>query len=118
MSIVSRQSTKACGRSPKLDWEGFHTPAREYFRENLQRRMDELGWNDSELGRRCKVAPSTVGRWLSGERYPSLETLETIGIAVEMTVSELVAGPDDRQAMTLDHALKVIEAAVKKGKRL
>lgn len=99
-----------------LDWEDPPTPARDHFRDNLERRMNELGLSDSDLCRRCEVAPSTVGRWLSGDRYPSLETLEVIAKALEMTASELLAGPDDRQAMSVEHALKVIEAVVRKNR--
>lgn len=114
MSIVSRSLQSRCGKSPKLDWEGLPTPARDFFRVNLERRMGELGLSDSELGRRCGVAPSTIGRYLIGERYPSLETLEKLCAVLEMTASELLAGPSDRQPITVDQALKMIAMATKK----
>lgn len=95
---------------------GFATPARDYFRDNLKTRMVDLDLSDSELGRRIGVAPSTIGRWLIGERYPSLETLEKIAPVLGLTAAELIADPSDR-AMAIEKAWKTIEAAVFKGKK-
>jgi transcriptional regulator with XRE-family HTH domain len=73
------------------------------------------------------VAPSTVGRWLSGKRDPSLENVEVIAAAVGMTASELVADPERKPdnaeptyPVSIDDLKRVINelhGLTKKGKK-
>ncbi len=39
----------------------------------LDARLTELGWNQTDLAKRIGVSPAVVSRWVSGERTPSLE---------------------------------------------
>ena len=124
MPIVTAARRKSCYRPPKLDLGGLPTPARDFFRENLQRRMDELNLSLSALGRRVGVSPSTVKRWLDGERYPSLETLEVLAPALGLSVSQLLDDPKRKftekpvpMTVTVEDAMRIIKDALKTDKK-
>ncbi len=45
----------------------------------------------ADLGARCGVVHSTVGRWETGDRTPSLSDIPRIAAALEMSPEELAA---------------------------
>src|SRR4051812_20275881 len=113
MSIVTADGPKRCYRPRQLCLGGLTTPpARENFRKNLPLRMKKQSLNDSKLAELVGVSVATIGRWQSGEREPSFENLEKIAVALGISVSLLVAGPEDVAEMEADYALRVLEAAL------
>jgi transcriptional regulator with XRE-family HTH domain len=50
--------------------------------QEIERLLDERGWNKSELGRRSGRDSSTVGRLMAGETSPTAETLLALAAAL------------------------------------
>ncbi len=75
--------------------------------------MAKEGLTDSKLARAVGVSPSTIGRYLSGERDPDFEMLDKLAKALRTTVPALVAGPEELGEMEADYALRILEAALK-----
>lgn len=46
------------------------------------------GWDNSALARRAGVDPSMVGRWLSGENLPTIESIRGVCRAAEVDIRE------------------------------
>lgn len=56
---------------------------------NLPLLMEKAGWNQAELARKLKVAPTNVSNYLSGKNLPTIESLEEIADVFGITVAEL-----------------------------
>ena len=50
----------------------------------LNEKLKELGWSDTELARRMKVAPSSVNMVLNGVRSPTLNFCVKLARAISM----------------------------------
>lgn len=65
------------------------TPQELGFRVLRLRR--ERRWTQSDLGRRARVAPKTVGRLERGQHMPDVVTLAAVAAALGVTVQDLLA---------------------------
>jgi len=65
-------------------------PAARRGPQLLREALDLKGWKQCELSIKAKVTPSTVARWLSGERVPDREHMgilrELLNISPEVWV--------------------------------
>lgn len=61
------------------------------FSGNLKNVMNERGLTQAELARRTKIAETTVSRWLSGKRMPTIKHLIVLSNFFEVTIDELLA---------------------------
>lgn len=59
------------------------------FKDNLRRLRKAAGFLQSELAERLGVSKSTVSMWETGERTPTLETLEAIADVLNVSMAEL-----------------------------
>jgi transcriptional regulator with XRE-family HTH domain len=75
--------------------------AREAVAENLRRFREEKGWTQEHLSGRSGVVQTTIGRIERVEMNPSLEVLEHLAIALDVSVSTLVASPEEEVTPSL-----------------
>ena len=61
------------------------------FSGNLKNVMNERGLTQAELARRTKIAETTVSRWLSGKRMPTIKHLIVLSDFFEVPIDELLA---------------------------
>jgi len=82
----------------------------EEFSAYLQRRMTELGLQVDELARQVGVSPSSIRRWVSGQRVPSKANCDRIAQALgdEPDSVRLSAGRQERQSQRLTHTQRLI----------
>jgi transcriptional regulator with XRE-family HTH domain len=55
----------------------------------LTESLDSRGWSNTELAKRVGVSPATVGRWISGERTPSLSDAAQISRVLGIPLDHL-----------------------------
>lgn len=75
------------------------------FAEKLNRRLAELGWNDSRLAAEAKVSTSAVGKWTEGESLPRLDfalrVANALGLSLDYLANdELDAPPKTSEAIS------------------
>ena len=58
----------------------------------IARRRKEKGMSQGELAERLHVTDKAVSRWETGRGMPSVELLEPLAEALDLTVSELLSG--------------------------
>lgn len=62
----------------------------EIFADNLRDKMIEVGVGQNELAREINVGKSTISRYLSKERMPTLKVLLNICYVLECELEDLV----------------------------
>jgi len=77
----------------------------EIFGVFVQTRRKELGLNQSQLAEKLHVTPKAVSRWERGVGFPSIELLQPLANALEITIAELM------QSKLLEKDLPKEEAA-------
>jgi transcriptional regulator with XRE-family HTH domain len=65
------------------------------FAEKLNRRLVELGWNDTRLAKEAGASKSAVGKWTNGESLPRVDFAYKVAKAVGLPIDYLV---DDEMA--------------------
>jgi transcriptional regulator with XRE-family HTH domain len=68
--------------------------AQSQLRNNLLALLQEHELNQSELARRCGIQAKTINRLLAPDEEahsPTLETLESVASALDLTVAELLS---------------------------
>ncbi|WP_369974518.1 helix-turn-helix domain-containing protein [Nocardiopsis sp. FIRDI 009] len=68
--------------------------------ETVRLRRGELGWSQSELGRRAGMPQSSVARFEHGGTQPTLPTLERLAEALGLVLRVRMEDPEAR-----DHGL-------------
>ena len=63
----------------------------ETFKNRLAEKLKSKGMKQKDLADALGVSEVTVSRWLSGERNPSMETVEKIANALETTPAYLLS---------------------------
>jgi transcriptional regulator with XRE-family HTH domain len=64
----------------------------ESFGDRVRRLREARGWSQNELAEKAELAPAAVSRILTGEREPNMGHLIQIAAALEVSLTELVAG--------------------------
>ena len=59
----------------------------ETFRQRVEERLKATGTTQRQFAEKLGVSEVTVSRWLSGERNPTLETLEKMAKVLDTTTS-------------------------------
>jgi transcriptional regulator with XRE-family HTH domain len=59
------------------------------FAEKVNRRLAELGWNDSRLAIEAKVSTSAVGKWTDGESLPRIDLAIRVARALSVSLDYL-----------------------------
>jgi len=88
----------------------------------ITQRLEKLGWTQSTLAKRVKIAPSQVSRIIAGERGTSLETYLKIADALAIsreTFLKALAGPlsdaaEDRWNVEIGLRAKAIKSPVRR----
>ncbi len=62
----------------------------EVFRDNVRRRMDQLGVTQAELAERMGVTRPFISHMLTGHRNPGLESLQNFADALDTTAAKLL----------------------------
>jgi transcriptional regulator with XRE-family HTH domain len=62
---------------------------------NARRRIAEIGLRDQDVARRVGVTPQVMSRWLNRKADPSLENVDKLAKALEMTVEDLARDPEE-----------------------
>lgn len=70
-------------RMSKIEW--LHT-----FGDNLKCLLYEANMTQRELARELEIAESTVSRYISGEKMPSIFTIINISYVLDCDVSEMI----------------------------
>lgn len=115
MSIKTAIRPKPCyGKFvPGLD-AALAKSAKEAFLANMAFYFPK-GVNRSEFARKIGVTPSTLTRWIEGDREPSFADLDKIAAGLGKSVLELLRHPADPPAeMTYDFAYRMLGELVPK----
>ena len=64
---------------------------KESVRNRIEERLKAMKMSQRDLAEKLKVSEVTVSRWLSGERNPSLETMNSIASALDTTPAYLLS---------------------------
>ena len=60
--------------------------------ELITRRRKEKNWSQGDLAARLHVTDKAISKWETGRGMPSVELLEPLAEALDLTVSELLSG--------------------------
>jgi transcriptional regulator with XRE-family HTH domain len=71
----------------------------ESLAERVKRLREAKQLGQNELAERAELAPAALSRILNGERTPRMEHLLALAQALEITVTELVAGSDSQDVV-------------------
>lgn len=69
-----------------------HATKDEAFTDRVRRLRDARGWSQNELAERAELAPAALSRILAGDREPRMGHLIALAAALELTLTDLVAG--------------------------
>lgn len=83
--IIVRINHILCGIISRMDTFSQMDTFGQWLLENLEIK----GWSQSELARRCRVKPSTVSKWISGENKPSPENIVDMAPLLGVTPEEI-----------------------------
>ena len=64
---------------------------KESVRNRIEERLKAMKMSQRDLAEKLNVSEVTVSRWLSGERNPSLETMNNIASALDTTTAYLLS---------------------------
>ena len=64
---------------------------KESVRNRIEERLKAMKMSQRDLAEKLKVSEVTVSRWLSGERNPSLDTMNSIASALDTTPAYLLS---------------------------
>jgi len=74
----------------------------------------QKGWNQNQLAEAMSKRPSEISKWLSGTHNFTLDTLTEIGLALRVSVGELVS---DTASMSPEELLKELGRHLRRGHR-
>ena len=83
---------------------------RKIFIKNLNEYLDSFQMNQADLANRLSVNKSVVSSWLSGSRYPRMNTMEKIANIFNIEKSDLIE--DKSEKGTTSHHAKGIRIPV------
>lgn len=66
------------------------------FRLRLRELLDENGWSQKELAKRCGTTAATISRWLSGTNIADVQGVISIAKAFNVTTDYLLGISSDR----------------------
>lgn len=69
------------------------------FKKKLKWIMFEKGLSQAKLGTKMGLGQSRISKWITGERTPSLENLEKIAKALNMSAGELIDYEPDKKKL-------------------
>ena len=61
------------------------------FRVRLRQKLDEFGWNQTDLAEAMGWQPSYVSHLMTGHRAPGLDTLEKLAEVLEVKPAWLIS---------------------------
>ena len=83
---------------------------RKIFIKNLNEYLDSFQMNQADLANRLSVNKSVVSSWLSGSRYPRMNTMEKIANIFNIEKSDLIEDKSEKE--TTSHHTKGIRIPV------
>ncbi len=83
---------------------------RKIFIKNLNEYLDSFQMNQADLANRLSVNKSVVSSWLSGSRYPRMNTMEKIANIFKIEKSDLIEDKSEKE--TTSHHTKGIRIPV------
>lgn len=98
-----------------LNYETNNKDSREIFAENLKFYINLRGKKQKELADDVGFPPSTVSNWVSGRKYPRVDTIELIAKALGVSKSQLIedrAKPANPQGKFLIPVLGRVQAGI------
>lgn len=120
MSIIAGALPNPCYTDPAYGLEGMaekEARAQIRFRRNLQALLDERGWKPADLARESGLQPSTISNYLSGQRFPSPESLDVIADTLKVPFSRLFWEVSN-SGLDLDQAMSLVRQAIREIKPL
>lgn len=72
---------------------------RKIFIKNLNKYLDSFQMNQADLANRLSVNKSVVSSWLSGSRYPRMNTMEKIANIFNIEKSDLIENKSEEQSL-------------------
>ncbi len=73
---------------------------RKIFIKNLNKYLDSFQMNQADLANRLSVNKSVVSSWLSGSRYPRMNTMEKIANIFNIEKSDLIENKSQEESPT------------------
>lgn len=83
---------------------------RKIFIKNLNEYLDSFQMNQADLANRLSVNKSVVSSWLSGSRYPRMNTMEKIANIFNIEKSDLIEDKSEKE--TTSHHTKGVRIPV------
>lgn len=71
------------------------TDAREVFRRNLVRLMDERGISQTDIAEKLKVSSATASDWYNGVKYPRVDAMQALADLLGVLMKDLVSEEQD-----------------------
>ena len=90
-------------------------------KENLGKFIMEnrkaLGMTQEELAQKLFVTNKAVSKWEKGQSFPDIALFEPLAEALEVSVSELIAGEKEENDVSVKAVLELSKSVVKKEKK-
>ncbi len=74
----------------------------------IARKREEKQLSKSELAEKLGVSEKTVEKWESGKAMPSIELAQVLCAVLDVSISSLVAGEENKSEELVLHLLKII----------
>jgi transcriptional regulator with XRE-family HTH domain len=68
------------------------------FAENLKKCRTQKGISQEELSKKISIHPVQFSRYERGQSVPSIEVVQKIAVALEVSIDQLVYGDQDNKA--------------------
>lgn len=68
--------------------------AREIFKQNLQKCMEQLGVDQAYIVAKLGITASTVSDWVNGKKYPRVDTMQRLADLFGVRLSDLTDLPN------------------------
>ena len=67
------------------------------FRENLMKRMEDIGMSQRMLSAEADVSEGTISRYINGSREPKMDVVKKLAKALGVAPSYLMRNPTDSE---------------------
>ena len=78
---------------------------RKIFADNLSRLLEERGLEQQRVASDLNISTSTLSAWVTGQRFPRADIMQSLAQYLHVTVSELVDLQTDEKITSKKHRI-------------